>query len=85
MDDYGRTIRQRVLANLSPIDETGRPYELHHIGQRADSPLAILTYAEHHSPENYSILHYAKEGKHVADAVWAKQKHEFWMAVMKGA
>lgn len=85
VDEYGRTNRQRVLAKLAPIDETGRPYELHHIGQRADSPLAILTYAEHHSPENFSALHYAKEGKHVADAVRAKQKHEFWMAVMKGA
>ena len=85
VDEYGRTNRQRVLAKLAPIDETGRPYELHHIGQRADSPLAILSYSEHHSSGNFKILHYAEEGKNVTEVAWAKQKHEFWMAVMKGA
>lgn len=83
VDEYGRTNRARVLAKLSPIDASGKPYELHHIGQKADSPLAILTYSEHHSSGNFSVLHYAEEGKNVADAVWAEQKHEFWMALIE--
>ena len=30
-----------------PRDSNGDPYELHHIGQRQDSPFAELTWAEH--------------------------------------
>ena len=45
VDDFGRTNAQRVAAGVAPIDSNGVPYELHHIGQRANSPLAILTNA----------------------------------------
>ena len=45
--------------------------------------LAILTNKEHHLEGNYKILHYAKEGKNVVDAVWKKQKKEFWDAILK--
>lgn len=82
-DDKGRTNIQRIADRLAPIDSTGRPYELHHIGQQADSPLAILAYEEHHSKGNYGILHWAKEGKNVAEAEWATQKKEFWDAILK--
>lgn len=83
VDDFGRTNAQRVAAGVAPIDSSGVPYELHHIGQRANSPLAILTNAEHHAKDNYKILHYAQKGKDVSDAVWQKQKHEFWLAILK--
>lgn len=82
VDEFGRTNAQRVAANLAPLDSTGMPYELHHIGQKADSPLAILTNAEHHAKENFNILHYAKEGKNVGDAEWAAQKHDFWQMIL---
>lgn len=84
-DTYGRTNVQRVSANLAPIDATGTPLELHHIGQKADSPLAILSWAEHHSPGNYSVLHYAEQGKDISDVAWNKQKQEIWKAVLKMA
>ncbi len=82
-DAYGRTNVQRVAANLAPVDATGTPFELHHMGQRADSPLAILSWAEHHSSGNYSVLHYAEQGKDISDAAWAKQKQEIWKAILK--
>lgn len=85
VDDMGRTNVQRVMAGLAPIDATGMPYELHHIGMKADSPLAILTNAEHHSKANFSILHWADEGKNVTDAAWNAQKKEFWNAILKMA
>ena len=85
VDDMGHTNVQRVMAGLAPIDSTGMPYELHHIGMKADSPLAILTNAEHHSKANYSILHWADEGKNVTDAAWNAQKKEFWNAILKMA
>lgn len=82
-DAFGKTNAQRVAANLAPIDATGTPFELHHIGQRADSPLAILSWAEHHSSGNYKILHYAEQGKGISDAAWNKQKQEVWKAILK--
>lgn len=85
LDDLGRTNAQRVAVGLAPVDSTGMSYELHHIGMRADSPLAILTNAEHHSKANYSILHWAEEGKDITDAAWSAQKKEFWNAILKMA
>ena len=86
VDDLGRTNVQRVLEyGLAPIDDMGMPYELHHIGMRADSPLAILTNAEHHAKTNFKILHYKEEGKNVADAVWKEQKKEFWNIIVEMA
>lgn len=85
VDDLGRTNVQRVMAGLAPIDPTGMPYELHHIGMRADSPLAILTNAEHHLKENFNILHWADKGKDITDAAWNAQKKEFWNAILKMA
>jgi hypothetical protein len=84
-DEFGRTNIERVKANLAPIDAEGKSYELHHIGQKADSPLAILSYSEHHAAGNYKILHYQEEGKNVADAVWKEQKKDFWNAVLEMA
>lgn len=84
-DPYGRTNVQRVAAGLAPLDTSGLSYELHHIGMKADSPLAILTNAEHHSSGNFSILHYLDEGKDITEAAWAAQKKEFWNGVLKMA
>lgn len=42
-----------------PRDCNGDPYELHHIGQRQDSPFAELTWAEHMGDGNNTILHRA--------------------------
>lgn len=78
VDTYGRTNLIRVQNGLNPIDASGKPYELHHIGQKPNSPLAILTNAEHHSSGNFSILHWRNEGKNVADEIWAEQKALFW-------
>lgn len=84
VDEFGRTNAERVLKyNIAPADENGVSYDLHHIGQKADSPLAILKYPEHHGKGNFKVLHYADEGKNVSDAVWEAQKDEFWKLVAK--
>lgn len=83
VDSKGRTNVERVSKwGLAPIDSSRKSYDLHHIGQKADSPLAILTWDEHHSKDNFKILHYAEEGKDVADEIWAQQKHEFWTEIL---
>lgn len=86
VDGKGRSNAERVSKwRLAPIDSSGKSYELHHIGQKADSPLAILTWDEHHTKGNFSNLHYAEEGKNVADDVWEQQKQEFWAEILKKA
>lgn len=74
---------ERMKRGFPAIDpKTGKAYELHHIGQKVDSPLAILTKKEH--TENYKILHYTNipdgEGVHsqLSVAEWNAQKRKFW-------
>lgn len=51
-DDDGISNRDRIKRGLAPIDEkTGKPLELHHLGQKADSPLVELTIEEHRTGE----------------------------------
>ena len=46
---------ERMMKGGAPIEaSTGKPYELHHIGQKSEGTLAMLTNAEHH--DNASIL-----------------------------
>ena len=48
VDEMGRTNLERMQQGLAALDPaTGGSYQLHHVGQRADSTLAILTRAEH--------------------------------------
>lgn len=79
VDENGFSNLQRVLERgNAPIGPDGKSFELHHIGQRADSPLAILTHTQHHAPQDYSFIHYADERKKIGEAAWAAQKQEFW-------
>lgn len=81
-DELGRTNAMRVKEGLAPIDETGRSYELHHIGQRADSPLAILTKSEHMSDGHNKILHYKSGESQINREVFETEKDEFWLALL---
>jgi len=76
----GITNAQLVAAGKAPVDNNDIPYELHHIGQMNDSPLAILTNTQHHG--NHSTLHANSGGaspgvvEHGKD--WEKAKDVFW-------
>ena len=78
----GMTNMERMMGGRAPLDPaTGLPYELHHVGQRPDSTLAILTQAEHRLGENYSTLHpFGSSDVHVNPSEWSKQKRAFWKA-----
>lgn len=78
----GRTNAQRVLDGLAPLDSTGASYELHHIGQMSDSPLAILTSSQHKG--NYSTLHANTGGSasNIDRSLFEKQKKDFWKALL---
>lgn len=84
----GKTVTnlERMRHGYAAIDPvTKQPFQLHHIGQTIDSPLAILTPFEHSS--NNAILHDVKrrsgQGVHslMTSSQWTKQKEDFWIAL----
>lgn len=86
----GKTVTnlERMRQGYAAIDPaTGEAFQLHHIGQTVDSPLAILSQYEHTGGGNNAILHDVNiadgEGVHslLSDADWALQREEFWEAV----
>lgn len=83
MDELGRTNLQRMEQGLAAIDpSSGSPYELHHIGQKAESTLAILTKAEHMKGGNNKIWHefgIVSEVHNTSNQpMWIAQKKAYW-------
>lgn len=85
VDEMGRTNLARMQSGLAPLDPTGTPYELHHIGQKVDSTLAILTRSEHRMGGNHAIWHEFTEATEnpSSGAVWNITRKEFWEAFAK--
>lgn len=78
----GRTNAQRVMEGLSPLGPDGKAYELHHVGQKGDSPLAILTNAQH--KKNHGTLHANLSESNVDHGyAWKKTVREFWQQLLK--
>lgn len=88
-DNEGITNRDRIALNLAPLDsETGKPIELHHLGQNADSPLVELTEEEHRTGEyidgkkNQSLWHDNTRGTevHGEGNSWNQERKAHWKA-----
>lgn len=47
VDEYGRNNFTRLSKGLNPIDSSGNTFQWHHIGQKNDATLALLTATEH--------------------------------------
>ncbi|MHD0067352.1 HNH/ENDO VII family nuclease, partial [Corynebacterium diphtheriae] len=62
---------------MAPLDpSTNTAFELHHIGQINDAPLAILTVQEHRSSETMKILHRDLKSSEVEHGrEWLLRKH----------
>jgi len=83
VDEFGLTNLERMLLGQAPLDSTGVAYELHHVGQKVDSTLAILTKEEHRLGDSYKLWHKiveSGEGVHyqLGNAAWDKVRKEFW-------
>ena len=63
-----------------PRDRNGDPYELHHIGQRQDSPFAELTWAEHMGDGNNTILHQMGKESEIDREVFESEKSAYWQS-----
>lgn len=88
-DKDGVSNRERIARGLAPLDsKTGKPIELHHLGQKADSPLIELTEEEHRTGEyeddkkNQSLWHdNAKETEvHGEGNSWDQERKDHWKA-----
>ena len=79
-DITGKTNLQLMQTGNAPIDSVGKKYQLHHIGQQSDSPLAILQHSEHMQNGNNSVWHILTEGfeNPSSQPGWKKQKGDFW-------
>lgn len=88
----GKTVTnlERMRQGYAPINPaTQTAYELHHVGQAVDSPLAILTEPQHRSGYSNGILHdpniESGTGVHavLTNAEWATQRQTFWKSFYK--
>lgn len=84
-DELGRTNKERAEQGLAPLDKNGKPIELHHIGQKPDSPLAELTQEEHRGKDNDSVLHDKNKDTEIDRAAFSKEKEEHWEVRAKEA
>ena len=66
--------------SIPPRDRNGDPYELHHIGQRQDSPFAELTWAEHMGDGNNTVLHQAGKESEIDREAFEREKSAYWQA-----
>ena len=82
VDEFGLTNLQRISREspLSPIAPDGQTVELHHIGQRRNSPLAELTTQEHRQGGNDTILHNKSiaSDAHAPGNTWDAERREYW-------
>jgi hypothetical protein len=77
-DEYGRTNKERIEYGLSPLNKNGKTIELHHIGQKADGPLAELTQEEHRGKGNDRILHDKNKDSEIDRVAFQKEKEQYW-------
>lgn len=74
----GLTNLERMKQGLAALDPSGKAYELHHIGQHADSTLAILTQDEHRLGDSYKIWHELVGKSEIDRAAFDKTREAFW-------
>lgn len=79
----GLTNLQRMEKGLAALDPSGKAYELHHIGQHADSTLAILTQEEHRLGDSYSIWHELVGESEIDRAAFDIIRKDFWKSLAK--
>ena len=70
----------RMQNGYPPIDPaTGKAYQLHHIGQKVDATLAVLTEEQHQG--NSAILNICGKKSEIVRSEFATTRKEFWKYV----
>jgi len=81
----GKTNADLILAGDSPVvpNNDEYVYHLHHIGQKRNSPLAIIPEYDHNSKELYSHFHPTTPTENLHDKQFEIIKKEFWRKYLK--
>lgn len=84
VDEFGMTNLERMQQGLAAIDpSTGIEYELHHIGQKMDSTLAVLSKAEHMQNGNNKIWHDLTGDSEINRNIFKTIRKNFWKDVAR--
>lgn len=78
VDAKGRTNLERMRQGLAPQDSNGISYELHHVGQKKNGTLAMMSQAEHDNPAIHGFLE--KTEAHATGTNWDAERQAFWKA-----
>jgi len=76
----GESNLDRMKNGRPPLGPDNNPVELHHIGQKQDSPLAELTRSEHRSNGNDNILHNKLKESEIDRNDFGWERAEYWKA-----
>ena len=82
----GKTNREIIASGGAPVvpQNEGYRFHLHHIGQKPESPFAIIPEHDHNGTEYYSIFHQGKASKeNLHDKSYEEQKKLFWETYIK--
>ncbi len=79
-DEFGRTNLKRMKQGLAALDKNGKSFELHHLMQKTDSTLAMLTKEQHMQGGNNSLWHVIGKASEVHEKGndWDKVRAKFW-------
>ena len=77
-DEDGITNRERMERGRPPITKDGEEIELHHIGQKQNSPLAELTMDQHRGVGNDTILHDKTKETEIDRNEFGKERRDHW-------
>lgn len=78
IDEKGLTNLQRMQKGQPPLDPNGNAYELHHINQKANGTLAVLSMEEHRGKGVAQILNTAGKSSEIDRPAFKSQKKQFW-------
>lgn len=82
-DEDGITNRERMERGRPPITKDGEEVELHHIGQKQNSPLAELTIEQHRGVGNDTILHNKTKETEIDRNEFGKERRDHWKGRVK--
>lgn len=77
-DEDGITNRERMERGRPPITKDGEEVELHHIGQKQNSPLAELTIEQHRGVGNDRVLHNKTKETEIDRNEFGKERRDHW-------
>lgn len=77
-DEDGITNRERMERGRPPITKDGEEVELHHIGQKQNSPLAEVTMEQHRGVGNDTILHDKTKETEIDRNEFGKERRDHW-------